>query len=259
VQQLAGQVHLYRRTLIEIGILFLPGIPAYLWIWPNLTAAHADIFQTLVYHYILVGTVFIGRRWSWDSLGLNQKGWCLTMVSGIIILAGRLLIILSIDWEVHPPPLSWVGLGWKIFFYIALVGFVEELLFRGLLYRLLLDWRGVNWAIWGSSIGFVFWHLFGQGLLVGFAALLIGLLFALIRWRAGGIAGLILLHGLWDLQSVLLVAESNAEILDLSRISFANPVGIWVGTAMLYCMPLYLWLFHPRLEALGKRVHGGKL
>jgi membrane protease YdiL (CAAX protease family) len=89
----------------------------------------------------------------------------------------------------------------------------EELLFRGLIYRLFEDWGRVRWAIWGSSIGFLMWHIFGQGLRVGLATFMIGLLFALIRWRAGGILGLVAIHALWDLETVLLVADSNAEII----------------------------------------------
>lgn len=248
---------LNRAALLEVGILFLPGIPAYLWIWPNLSAAQTEIFQVIVYSYILLGTMFIGRRWQWRELGINRLGLRLVLLCGLVILAGRLLIILSIDWFIPPPPLTWGSLAWNLFFYIGLVGLVEELLFRGVLYRILLDWRGTGWAIWGSSIGFVFWHIFGQGPLAGFAALLIGLLFALIRWRAGGIVGLIFLHGLWDLQTVLLVSDSNAEILDVSEISFANPVGVWLGAAMLYGVPIYLWLLHPQfMKFIRQRTEG---
>src|SRR5512141_1552263 len=95
----------------------------------------------------------------------------------------------------------------------SLSALLEELLFRGLIYRLLEDWRGPRWAVWGSSAGFLLWHVFGQGLLIGFATLLIGLLFALLRRRGGGILGLVVLHALWDLETVLLVADSNAAIL----------------------------------------------
>lgn len=242
-----------RSAFVELGLLFLPGIPAYLWIWPNLNDAQTEVFQVLVYLYILAGTLVTGRRWRWDELGLNRSGLGLTLVAGLLILAARLLIILSINWHVSPPPLTWGGLAWEIFFYIFMVGLTEELLFRGVVYRLLLDNYGLNWAIWGSSAGFVFWHIFGQGPVIGFAALLIGLLFAVIRWRAGGIVGLIVLHGLWDLQTVLLVSESNAEILKPGAISFANPAGVWLGTILLFGLPLFLWLGYPRLMGALRR------
>jgi len=62
-------------TLLAIGLLFLPAIPDYLWVWPNLKGSQNDIFQVIVYLYILAGTLFIGlRRWNWGQPGLNRKG-----------------------------------------------------------------------------------------------------------------------------------------------------------------------------------------
>ncbi len=51
----------------------------------------------------------------------------------------------------------------------------------------------------------------------------IGLVFALLRWRVGGILGLIVLHGLWDLHAVLLVADSNAQVLSWGRPEIPHP------------------------------------
>ena len=233
-------------ALLEIGILFLPALPAYLWIWPNLNVSQNDLFQAFVYVYILAGTVYIGRRrWSWDELGVNRNGLRLSLACGVVILTARLLIIRGIEWSVQPPPLTWLNLVGSLLFYFFLVGLVEELLFRGLLYRLLEDWGGVRWAIWGSSFGFLLWHIFGQGLVVGMATFLIGLLFALIRWRAGGILGLIVIHALWDLETVLLVADSNAAILGPELFSFKNLTMIRLGTILLILTPIYLWKIHP--------------
>lgn len=242
-------------ALIEIGILFLPAIPAYLWIWPNLNEAQNDLFQAFIYLYILAGTVYIGRRrWSWDELGVNRNGLWLSLACGAVILTARLMIILGIEWSAQPPPLTWLSLAGSLLYYFLLVGLVEELLFRGLLYRLLEDWGGVRWAIWGSSFGFLLWHIFGQGLVAGLATLLIGLLFALIRWQSGGILGLIAIHALWDLETVLLVADSNAEILGPEMFSFKNQTLIWLGTILLILTPIYLWKIHPIVQ---RRYHLG--
>jgi membrane protease YdiL (CAAX protease family) len=241
--------------LLEVGIMFLPAIPAYLWVWPNVSGTAQDIWQTVVYLYVIAGTVFIGRRrYSWGELGLNRQGIWLALGCGAALLAARLSIILGIDWSVHPAALTWWGLVGELLFYIGLVGLGEELLFRGLIYRLLDDWRGARWAIWGSSTGFLLWHIFGQGPLVGFATLLIGLLFALIRWRGGGIVGLILLHGLWDLETVLLVTDSNAAILSGGVIAFKSELLVWLGTVLLVLVPVYVWKLHPWVAAkLGGR------
>jgi membrane protease YdiL (CAAX protease family) len=242
-------------ALQEIGVLFLPAIPAYLWIWPNLEGSRLDIFQVAVYIYVLAGTLYIGlRRWNWDQLGLNQNGIGLVLACGLIILSARWIIIHSISWVMPPPKFYWLQRVISLLYYIGLVGLVEELLFRGLLYRLLEDWRGTRWAIWGSSFGFLLWHIFGQGPAVGLATLVIGLLFAQLRWRGGGIAGLIVLHGLWDLETVWLVSSSNAEILNLGNLSLTNKTYIGLGTVLLLIVPVYLAWFHPLIERYWRKI-----
>ena len=234
-------------ALLEIGIMFLPAIPAYLWIWPNLKGSQNDIFQVIVYIYVLAGTLFIGlRRWNWSQLGINRQGIGLTLACGLAILAGRLMIILSIDWAVHPVTLTWLRLVGNLIYYFGLVGLVEELLFRGLLYRILEEWRGVRWAIWGTSLGFVLWHVFGQGLLGALAGFIIGLVFALVRWRAGGIAGLILIHGLADITSVELMP--SLDYTQLERPAITQPALLILGYVLIFLIPVYLWKIHPWVE-----------
>ncbi len=229
-------------ALLEVAVLFLPAIPAYIWIWPNIQGVTNDLFQLITYLYILAGTLFIGlRRWDLDQLGLNRRGIGLALTCTLVLLGGRMLIILSIDWRLQPPGHTWIGWIGQVLFYFGLVGLVEELLFRGLLYRLLFDWKGLRWAIWGTSIGFGLWHIFGQGPIIGAATFVIGLIFVLIRWRAGGIVGLILLHGLWDLQSALMVADSNAATLSIGRPDIVQPLWAILGTILLVAVPLGLW------------------
>lgn len=237
-----------RSAWLEIGLLFLPAIPAYLWLWPNLRGAQNDIAQAIVDLYVLAGTLVIGlRRWDWGQLGLNRRGIGLTLVCGLVILAGRLIIILSINWAVHPASWTWLQLAGNLVDLIILVGLTQELLFRGLIYRLLEEWRGVRWAIWGSSIGFGLWHVFGQGPIAGLATILIGLLFGLIRLRAGGIVGLIVLHALWDLETLGLVSDSNVAIFNQGITSFRYPVLVWLGFVLLLLVPVYLMWIHPRI------------
>jgi membrane protease YdiL (CAAX protease family) len=245
------------QALIEVGILFLPAIPAYLWVWPNLQGTSETVFQVLVYLYVLAGTVFIGRRrWTWQELGINRNGIWLSLGCALAFVAARLLIIKGVAWQVSPAPLSAAGLAWDIFYLFALVGLVEELLFRGLVYRAMEDWRGgvghkhsARWAIWGSAFGFMLWHIFGQGPVIGITTLVIGLAFALIRWQAGGIVGLIVLHGLWDLESTLMVSGDNSTLFSQGYPAIASPGLIWLGTALLVLTPLYVWLIHPKVKA----------
>jgi membrane protease YdiL (CAAX protease family) len=232
-------------ALVEVGLLFLPAIPAYLWMWPNLKGSQIDLVQVIVYLYVLAGTLYIGlRHWNWGQLGINRQGIGLTMACGLVILTGRLMIIFSIDWRVHPAHLTWLRLAGGLIYYFGLVGLVEELLFRGLIYRLLEDWRGVRYAIWGSSFGFGLWHVFGQGPLIGIVTMLIGLLYAQIRWRGGGIIGLIGLHALWDLETVWLVSDANTAILNGGVISIRYQSLAGLGTVFLLIVPVYLaWIY----------------
>jgi membrane protease YdiL (CAAX protease family) len=233
-------------ALLEVGVMCLPAIPAYLWVWPSLNGTALQIFQILVYFYILAGTVFIGRRrWSWGELGVDWHGIGLSLACGFVLLTGRELVIRSVDWGTAAPYYSPLALVGQVLYYIGMVGLVEELLFRGLVYRALEDWLGVRWAIWGSSFGFILWHIFGQGLLVALSAFAIGLIFALIRWRAGGIVGLVFVHGLYDLQSVLQVSNSSPVVLSGTKPQVPYPGLLVLGFALMLLMPVYLWKIHP--------------
>jgi membrane protease YdiL (CAAX protease family) len=254
IERLAGWLrglHPGAAALLETGLLFLPAIPAYLWMWPNVSGTSEWIAQIVTYVYVLGGTLTIGlRRWRPGELGVNRNGIGLSLACGAALLAGRLLIIQAVNFGLARPVYSLAGLVGQTLYYFGLVGLVEELLFRGLVYQALKEWLGLRWAIWGSSIGFVFWHIFGQGPLVGAAAFLVGLIFALLRWRTGGILGLILVHGLYDLESALLVSGSSQEILDFSRLAIKSLFLAYLGFAVMLGVPLYLWKLHPRVERL---------
>lgn len=241
-----ARLHPSQAALLEVGILFLPAIPAYLWVWPNVSGDAQWAFQTLSYLYVLAGAVWIGRRrWTWSQLGLNWSGLWLSLACGLAIIAGRTLVILGVSWNMATLRLSPLELAAQVLFYLFLVGLGEELLFRGLVYRALQDWRGVRAAIWGSSIGFMLWHIFGQGPLIGAATLFYGLIFALMRWRAGGITGLILVHGLMDILALLMLP--GVDVLSLGRPKVPYPALLWAGLLLLILTPLYLWLLYPRV------------
>ena len=130
---------------------------------------------------------------------------------------------------------------WELVFYFAFVALTEELLFRGLIYRALLGWGGARWAIYGSSVGFMLWHVFGQGGLVGLAMLLYGWIFALIRWRAGGIWGLVVVHGLIDFTAVRLMP--TLDVAGMGRPAVPHPGLLLAGLALILLVPLGLeWM-----------------
>ena len=232
-------------ALMEILLLFSPAIPAYLWLWPSV--ANSDWYlpvQIATYLYFITGTLFIGlRRWNLTRLGLNCKGVRVSLLCGFSILLGRNLTYLATNMPVEPKMISIVSILGDIFFYFGLVGFTEELLFRGLIYRALEDWHGARLAIWGSAIAFGLYHLGSQGALGAFGTAILGLLFAVIRWRSGGIAGLVITHGLIDLVATQI--QPSLELVDIHQIRIQQPGLLLLGYIFLLGPLIYLWKFYP--------------
>jgi len=229
-------------ALVEIGLMFLPGIPAYLWLWPTVTGT---IWETpanvLVYIYFIVCILFIGlRRWNWDAIGVNRKGIGFSIACGAVLIVARTFALASTN-----IPFAWQfttldRLLSEIFFYFALVGVAEELIFRGVAYRALEEWRGARWAIWLTALGFGIWHIGGRGI-AGFAAgILYGIFFGAIRWRAGGIIGLIVAHALMDLSTVAIVPNIEMSYL-LNDIQVVNSWLAILSEATFVGLLIYLW------------------
>ena len=240
-----GAVSKELKTLLAVGLLFTPALPAYLWLWPVVEGPLAEAAEWIAYAYIIAGTIWIGRRyWRWDELGLKWSGLGLSLLCGLSVIAGRWLIILSMEWNLPVASPTILSMVREIVFYIVLVGFGEELLFRGLVYRALANWCGPGWAIWGTSLGFIFWHI-GQGPLIGLVGLIYGLIFGLIRWRSGSINGLILVHGVMDLHGAWLLTGSNSQILAAAQPQNANLPLMLAGLGLLIGTPLWLWLVYP--------------
>jgi membrane protease YdiL (CAAX protease family) len=220
--------------------MFAPAPLAYLWLWPNVSGWGKMLAQGLVYLYFLVGCVVIGRRrWSWSELGLTRRGLGLGLALGVVITAGRWLVVKGVDWGIPPPELIWNQVLADLLYYFLVVGLVEELLFRGVLYHAIATWKGAGWAIAGSSVLFGLYHIGWQGFLGALAGVLIGGILALARWRGIGIPGLALVHGLMDIVSVWSIAELSP--LAWQGISIAQPELIIAGYVLLLAAPLYLW------------------
>jgi membrane protease YdiL (CAAX protease family) len=241
-----NKLHPGLSALLEVVVMFLPAIPAYLWLWPNVEGTSAWIANSLADLYAIAGSLVIGlRRWDLSQLGLNRRGFRLSLACGLAIVAGRTLVILSVVWGSPPPQFSPLRLLGESLFYFVLVGVGQELLFRGLIYRAFEDWRGTRWAIWGSSVGFGLWHL-GGGPLMVVATAFYGLIFALIRWRAGGILGLILAHGLMDFAGLLLLPST--DVVGLGRPNIPHPAWMFMGLALIFAVPIYMGMIHPRAK-----------
>ncbi len=245
-------MHSPKGALVEFALLFLPGIPAYVWLWPNVAGDDRTWIQVLVYLYFLAGSVIIGfRRWTPGQLGLNWRGLGVSLGCGtaliLMMIAGRSAI--GLVWE--PLPITLDRVVFDIVFYIGLVGGVEEFLFRGLLYRILLELRGDRLAIWGSALAFGIYHIGGQGLLGGMGTGLIGVIDGAVRWRAGGIAGLVVTHGIYDIIAV--EGWPNLAIKDAFDIQVVRPELALIADGLLFGTLIYLWKLHPLILQRGRR------
>ena len=116
----------------------------------------------------------------------------------------------------------------------ALVGFVEELLFRGFLFKAMLKDGNVKTAIIISSVTFGMGHI--VNLLTGHAlfetlvqmafAVAIGFIFTMVYYKCGSLLPLILAHSAIDVLSVFAVDNAVADGLF---------IGTTIVTAVLYC------------------------
>jgi membrane protease YdiL (CAAX protease family) len=190
--------------------------------------------------YLIAGALFIGlRRWSWDQLGLNRNGIGFTLACGLVLILGRMIVLMATSIPLSFQFATLDRLIGEIVFYFLLVGLGEELIFRGVMYRALDEWRGTRLAIWGSSLGFGLFHL-GHGDPTIVVAVFIGALFAAIRWRTGGIVGLILAHALYDLSAVALVPDLSISNL-ITQVKINNWSLVVVGYALMIGVGIYLW------------------
>ena len=232
-----------QSALLAIGALFLPGIPAYLWLW-HWVDAHPEWntpIQSAVYVYFIACTLFIGlRRWNWDQIGINRKGIGFSIACGAVLIVARTLALLCTNiplaWQLTPLD-RLIG---DAFFYLALVGVGEELLFRGVMWRALEEWRGTRWAIWVTTLGFGVWHIYGRGIAGFGVGILFGIYFGAIRWRAGGIVGLIVAHALIDLSAVAIVPDLRLSYL-LTQVQVVNSGLAILCEVTFVGLLIYLW------------------
>jgi membrane protease YdiL (CAAX protease family) len=151
-----------------------------------------------------------------------------------------------------PPGMT--GAGWART-ACGLVGLVEELLLRGLVYRALYEWRGTRLAILGSSPAFGLSQAGWMGVLGALGVSLIGAVFGMIRWRSGGIVALIAVHGLLDI-----IGKEMYPGLTVERSRQLHIVCPWLAILadlMLLSVVVYLWKAHPWVDRMTS-AHAGR-
>lgn len=163
-----------------------------------------DVVQTGIAWQIFAAALFLVgviRFFNWRDLGLRgpQSGTLRLLWLPLLILA--MMGIMAVLSGLPPVPVFFM-----ILLNTFLVGFSEEVMFRGIFYSALRDRRPIWTAIIWTSVAFGAVHVlngfvtgdFGTATVQAFAAAASGLVFIAIRLRTGSLWIGIVYHTLWD-------------------------------------------------------------
>ncbi len=183
----------------------------------------------------------------WRDVGLNRwattRGWVLSWLPMLYIVGG-----LALATFLGMPPISVLCL---ILLNCMLVGFSEELMFRGVLLQAFRQATSIWTAVLLTSVAFGAVHslnVFVTGdlkaaLIQSTAAFLSGLMFVALRLRTGSLWIPILVHGLWDFATFTLgsasagisagsLASEAAKVASQSTLQSLMPIGLVLPNAL---------------------------
>ena len=199
--------------------------------WPFVVAA------------VFILVVVLWQRWRDVGLCKPVSGRSLILAwLPMIYIVGGLGFALALG---LPPASVWLWILLNTF----LVGFSEELMFRGALLQAFRRTVSIWPAVLLTSLLFGAVHslnVFMTGdlrsaLFQSTAALLSGIFFIALRLRTGSLWPCIIVHGLWDFATFTLLVSTDAESLGGS----GAPTGLMMFVPILFVLPnaLYgLWL-----------------
>ena len=150
---------------------------------------------------------FTVKYFSWKEVGFSklQTKQLLWMVPSIILLVVMWAVVISLSAK-NGLSNEQVNLISLVGFTTLLVGFSEELMYRGILLNSFLKTRSKTSAILISAVGFSLLHSVnilgglgvGQMLVQLIFTFMFGLLFALLYLRIKNLIPLMIFHWLWD-------------------------------------------------------------
>lgn len=143
--------------LLQIILQKLPIDKSLLQVWPALLSAACCCFMYRVYVRTIEQrpvTEFAGTYAARET-GLGMAGGALLFCAalGALYLAGAYRVTAIVSWSVMIKP----------FFMMVVVGFLEEILFRGIIFRILQNWLGSWTALFLSVVVFALAHMGNQG------------------------------------------------------------------------------------------------
>jgi membrane protease YdiL (CAAX protease family) len=234
------QMNLLRRQpiLTTIGVVVALLASVAIGVAVLVASGHQDLAESryqwpALIGYILLGAVIVGLCWrsnSWRSVGLKSPARWWPYAPIPLILA--LHLAETNDLQIIPSG----GLIVLLCSFALLIGFVEELLFRGLiltLYNKLVVAVAVSTLVFGlihASRAFGATSQFETVLTIIFA--LVWGLFAALTYLAGGsILPLILLHWFWDWWSLMDTGPQHNALLVASTgvmLAWSVVLAMWV-------------------------------
>jgi membrane protease YdiL (CAAX protease family) len=168
-----------------------------------------------------------------DSIGLwlsqrrlSQFAAGLLLGTGMVLATAFLYkLVLEFHWERNPQVTSAVWLT-GIWFYLK-SAIVEELLFRGYGFQLLIESIGVRWTQALTAVLFAIYHVLNIGMAPEAALLVTGLgslLFGYAYLKSGGVMLPIAMHAAWNFwQEQLTASSGRAQPGQWSIIRAAGP------------------------------------
>lgn len=208
-------------------------------------AVSQSVGWTFVIASAFILAVVLGQGWRDVGLdrGTDGRGWLLSWLPVLYIVGG-----LGFATLLGLPPLSVLSL---ILLNTLLVGFSEEVMFRGVLLQAFRRVSSVWTAVLLTSVVFGAIHslnVFVTGdlkaaVIQSTAAFLSGLMFIALRLRTGSLWPGILVHGLWDFATFTLgaasagmaarsLASAAAKVPDPSLLHSLTPIGLVLPNAL---------------------------
>lgn len=226
---------LYQKNELVFAILW---IVAYVVLCGTVRSNFGDDspIMTVVLAVFTAGIlVFIGVNKLWERYGLCK--WHGSAV-GYLFFIPLLILMTGNLWNGFKPEYEGMGQVYAVV-SAALIGFVEEMIFRGFLFRILLKKDPVPVAITISAVTFGIGHIVnlftGQGSLETviqiFYAIALGFIFTFVFYKSGSLIMCIIAHSLIDVFARFSLLGQNKTIMYIY-------FGAIIGTAIIYCIYL---------------------
>ena len=117
---------------------------------------------------------------------------------------------------------------------VVFAALAEEMLFRGILQRTLEHYRDPAMAIVSSAVFFALVHFNPW---TSIQILLLGLIFGYVTWKSRSILPAILLHGLNNLLSLIMINLPEESLLWYAQGKHVNL--IWIGLGIVLLLPAF--------------------